>query len=288
MRKSTLFVLSTIVSIHCFGMEREEPPKKKRASAGLLSRPCVFLLNGPTTSGKSSIAAELEKRLECGKQYSSLKKIALDDFFGSHIPLSFLWSITPAEMDEARKKSHSDLCLAAKAAYDQKLDVIIDTVVYKEEDFSLYKKAFAGCLVKWILVYCPVETLVQRIIQRNEKSGVTEQRSALQALDQFSHFYTNKYMNPIDTLSPHTLVSTCTTARKQHPIMQEKNWWFINNIQNAICPSDLSAIQKSLLENLTPNGIETGIGPVEPHDYVVNTALKDSAACADDIVAFFQ
>jgi len=280
MRCCTLFILTIIACNYCLGMELEIPLLEKQSN-----RPCIYLVNGTTTAGKSAIACELEKILESRKQYSSLKKLALDEFFGSHLPLSFLWSITPAEMDEVKKKSHKALCLAAKAAYNQKLDVIIDTVVYKPEDVDIYKKELSGYQLKWVLAYCPIHTLIQRVIKRNEKSGITEQRSILQALDQFSNFYKNDSKNPIGQISSHAVIGACDIAKGQHHIGQGQNWWFINNIQNAICPSDIGTIQKSLLENLiaSDDADVTEIGPSEPHDYVVDTSKHDSATCAQMI-----
>ncbi len=289
-----LFVFTMIVGINCFGMEREELPKKKEASAGSWSKPCVYFLNGTTTAGKTSIALELAKRLECGKKESSLKILAIDTYLVPKVQWVLLKNrctsfcanidlITSDDVKAIAKESQQELCAAARAAYATGLDVIIDAPAYTPEQIVSYKKELAGLQTKWILVYCPIETLVNRVIERNEKSGIDEQRSVLQALYQFGCLYRNKYTDPIDTLSPKILHAACATAYEQHFIMQDKIYDFQKSIQNAICSLNGDAIRALLLKNLTPDSIETGIGPIEPHDLCINTKLNDPALCADAI-----
>lgn len=190
-------------------------------------------------------------------------------------------------MDEMKKEGHKDLCIAAYEAYKQGKTVIMDTVMYRQEEINFYQATFAKLNVFWVLVYCPLETLVERIIKRNEESWATEQRSLLQALDQFSLLCCNNSRQTADNLSLKTLEKTHQTVSKQHPIMQSKLYDFQKSIQNAICPFTLDEITQSIVKNCgLKNNNGSLIGPVIKHDYLVNTKISSPSECASMIANF--
>jgi hypothetical protein len=196
--------------------------------------------------------------------------------------------ITSSEIQKMSAESREELCKIARASCEQGNIVIIDAPAYNQQ-IDFYKQALADLKVKWALIYCPISTLVERVISRNEISGITGQCSILQALDQFSQFYSNKTDCSIDILSQETLHTTCSKAREQHAIMQDRIPDFLKSIQKAICPFDCDNIQKSMLEKFALNdNAETIIGPVIQHDCIVNTELNSSASRAKAIINAFQ
>ncbi len=290
----TLFFFTAITINYCSGMELELPERKDITKQHIV--PHIILLNGTTTAGKTSIAGELKKQLET--QILPVEVLALDTFCTPKV----LWAlginrctsfranaslITPLEMEEMIKKSHEELCTAVRTAYEQGKVVIVDTPAYRKEEINFYQQELADLHATWSLVYCPVSNLVDRVIERN-KGEMSEQRSVLQALDQFRHLYTSKTLHPIDTLSQETFYATCDKARQQHDIMQSKILGIFQGIQNAICPFDLNTIQESMLENLSDDNAETKIGPVVQHDCIVNTKLDNPAMCALKILSIVR
>lgn len=64
MKCRILFFVVIVAVNHCSGLELFSQPDKTRASKGR-----IIVLNGTTTSGKSSIALELAKQLDIGKNH---------------------------------------------------------------------------------------------------------------------------------------------------------------------------------------------------------------------------
>lgn len=197
--------------------------------------------------------------------------------------------LTSADIIEMGKKSQFELCMAVKAAYAQGKTVIIDAPIYHKDQIDFYQQALVNLKVTWVLAYCPLATLVERVIKRNQTSKIIEQRSVFQALDQFGHLYKNTKNNPVDVLSQESLYIACDKAQQKHSIMQNTIPDFLRGIQNVICPFGIDRIQKSLLENfeLMNNG-KVCIGSILQHDCVVNTGLHNSASCARAIVKSIQ
>jgi chloramphenicol 3-O-phosphotransferase len=285
----TLFFLVIIASSYCFGMDVLSEGKH------------IIFLNGTTTAGKSSIASKLKEQLEA--QSLRVEVLAIDDFMGPKVlyelvmnrlnPFNIFVPNTDLITEPAGRRmlieAQIKLCDAARSACDQGKVVIIDSPAHRFKHIALYQQLLNKFAVTWVLVYCPVSTLVERVIHRNETAGIAEQRSILQALDQFKHLYSRASDNHfIDTLSQETLFATCDRANKQHAIMQERIPDFLKGIQNAICPDSCESIQNALLKKfaLAENG-ETRIGPIVQHDCVVNTELYDSARCAEVIINAF-
>lgn len=284
MRYCILF-LTVIIINYCDGMDLPELSQK------------IIFLNGTTTAGKSFIAAELKARLEA--RSLSVEVLAIDTFLVPKVqwllatkrlnPLNFFVEsidlITPSDVEAIGKESQTELCSAARAAYEQGKIVIIDAPIYRSDRVACYQESLGGLKVAWTLVYCPVATLVERVISRNEKSGITGQRSIVQALDQFNHMYSSRDTQFVDTLSQNILYATFDRAQKQHAIMQNRIPDFLKSIQRAICPFDFDTLQRSMFEKLSfDDNMESKIGPVIQHDCIVNTALHDSASCAQMIM----
>jgi len=263
----------------------------------------IIFLNGTTTAGKSSIVQHLEKLLKA--QSLSVEILSIDTFVIPKVQwLLFKNRISPAnifvanedllqysDMKRIKKESMKELCAAAVIAYKQNNIVIIDAPIYESKQVNFYNKAFENLgisNISKVLVYCPITTLVKRVIERNQKSSMIEQRSIAQALDQFRYFYQSHRYNPIDQLSREEFDAMWQEAETQHIATQETIPGFLKGIQNAICPYSFGVIKSLMLDGLFFNadGIAS-IKPIIAHDFIVNTGQYDSAVCAQMIFRRF-
>jgi len=284
-----LLVLAIATINYCFGMDMV--PQDQR----------IIFLNGTTTAGKSTIAEKIKERLEA--QSLPVEVLAIDTFlvpkvqwavatnrlnpFNCFVPSSEI--ITPLEIETIGKESQLELCEAAKNAYAQGKIVIIDAPMYRSDQIEFYYRALESLKMTWTLVYCPISLLVDRIVKRNESSETTNQRSILQALNQFNYLYKSQSVEPIDTLSKDTLLYSLDKARVEHDLMQAKLWDLLKSVQRAICPYEFEGIKNTMLARLSPKQeSEIQIGSALFHNLVVNTGLNNPSECAEQIMSFFS
>lgn len=288
MRKCALIFFAIMIANHCSGMDIIP-----------LEQQHIIVLNGTTTAGKSTIAAKIKERLE--RQSFFVEVLAIDNFmvpkvqwalginrlnpFNCFVPNIDI--ITSSEIETMGKESQIELCLAARAACGQGKIVIIDAPIYRPDQVDFYKKSLAGFKTTWALVYCPLLSLVNGIIGRNQKSGLSDRRSLLQGLYQFSCMYRGNGEIILDSLSQENLRNICDEAQEQHTIEQDHTFDFLKSVQKAICPFSFDDIRQSLSKNLLLNdNVATEICPVVQHDCIVNTAIFDSNVCAQTIIDF--
>lgn len=277
-----------MIANHCSGMDMI-PIEDQR----------VIVLNGTTTAGKSTIAAKIKERLEA--QSLSVEVLAIDTFMVPKVQLALginrlnplncfvpnIDIITASEIEAMGKESQVELCTAARAACGQGKIVIIDAPIYRPDQVDFYKKSLTGFKTTWALVYRPLPSLVDGIISRNQKSGLSDRRSLLQGLYQFSCMYHGYVGITLDSLSQESLYSICDKAEKEHAIVQDHTFDFLKSVQKAICPFSFDDIRQSLLDKLLlNNGVTTEICSVVQHDCIVNTAIFDSNVCAQTIIDF--
>jgi hypothetical protein len=284
----TLFFLAILGINYCFGMDVMS-----------LKEQHIIFLNGTTTAGKTTIAAELKNQLEA--QSFAVEVLAIDSFvvpkvqwalgcnrlnpFNCFVPNIDI--MTPSEMEAIGKESQLELCIAAKKAYDQGKIVIVDAPIYQHNQIKFYREAFDGLKSTWALVYRSLPSLVDGIIARNQKGGLSDRRSLLQGLYQFSCMYCGNAEQCINKLSQNDLHASCNQAQEQHAEEQEHIFDFLKSVQHAICPFSFKDIRLSLFENLSLNeNTVVEIGPKIQHDCIVNTELFDSAVSAQMIISY--
>ncbi len=260
----------------------------------------IVFLNGTTTSGKSSIATELKKLLEA--QSLSVEVLSIDSFIVPKILSTLVmerinpWNmflpnenlLNSSQVKQMKDEAQIGLCAAATIAYKQNKIVIIDAPIYEPKQISFYEKIFENFNVTSALVYCPMATLVERIIDRNEKSSILGQRSIMQALHQFSCFYENRTENAIDQLSYSECNDICDKAIIKHDAAQQSILGFLKCVQNAICPFSSSEVKNMILKQMPLDQSNViAISPKKNYDCIVNTEQHDSATCAKMIFDMF-
>ena len=120
----------------------------------------IVFLSGLTSTGKTSICKELEKR----KKYSDF--VVGFDLFEETIPE---WSYT----EERYAKAIIAMYHAARCLADQGQDVIIDGFIMNfhgiDHHYALLKGIFKGYPLKIIDVHCDMDTLRRRNIERGDR-----------------------------------------------------------------------------------------------------------------------
>ena len=120
----------------------------------------IVFLSGLTSTGKTSICKELEKR----KKYPYF--VMGFDLFEETIPE---WSYT----EERYAKAIISMYYAARYLADQGQDVIIDGLIMNfhgiDHHYALLKDIFNGYPLKIIDVHCDMDTLRQRNIERGDR-----------------------------------------------------------------------------------------------------------------------
>lgn len=117
----------------------------------------VILLNGPSSSGKSTLSIALQKTLGCEK-YGI---ISIDDFLDM--------KKDKVIYEEDVFEISSKLCKAALDMVTSQKNIIIDHVITSERIFKQLIEALESCDIYLIKVTCPLEELIRREKQRNNR-----------------------------------------------------------------------------------------------------------------------
>lgn len=112
----------------------------------------VILLNGPSSSGKSTLSRALQDLLAaCGARYAV---ISIDDF----MKLATDETIYEDDVYEIS----GDMCMAALAALEASDGVIIDHVITSERIFCQLTDMLGQAGIHLVHVDCPLAVLLQR------------------------------------------------------------------------------------------------------------------------------
>ena len=118
----------------------------------------ILLLNGPSSSGKSSIAKLLKLRLETSRKCSI---IALDDYLKMS-PDEPIWEDDVFE-------ANSTICQKITEALENGCFVIIDHVVTSKRIYEAILNSFMGKESFKVLVSCDIDILKKREKERGNR-----------------------------------------------------------------------------------------------------------------------
>lgn len=163
----------------------------------------IILLNGTSSSGKSAILNELKK---ININFDIIK---IDDWFPQQIKKKALklgWQQSSSEdpwqfistyftqknqhpyFSSEIRKEFFDLSPFFKNIYGQAVkghNIIIDTVLEYQQAYKQFFNAFKNINVIKILIYCPLDVLLERVEYRNKLGIPEEMRHAFQSFEQF-------------------------------------------------------------------------------------------------------
>ena len=132
-------------------------------------KPLAILLNGPSSSGKSTLAKALQVLIS-EKRSEKYDVVSIDDFL----------KMSPSETiyeDDVFNIS-DDLCKRALEILETGAGVIIDHVITSERIFHHLKEALSSCHMRTVHVTCPLHLLKQRELERGDRSPGSAEASA--------------------------------------------------------------------------------------------------------------
>jgi len=178
----------------------------------------IVLFNGTSSAGKSAIIKELQKIY--GDSYVDVK---IDDFLREY----FLKHPLPESMTNQEAKDAFSPMIVAYYTHVKQLalngkNVFVDTVQF-DDKYEKYSAILGHDKVIKVLVYCPLDVIIERVAKRNQSSDENEKRSIGQAFGQFPAIYKlQESMNE-------TVVDRIKTNRMQHAmelVDLEARQWF--------------------------------------------------------------
>lgn len=184
--------------------------------------PKIILLNGPSSSGKSTLARELQKILR-EERKEVYEIVSIDDF----LKMTTEDVIYEDDVFEISPK----LCEKALEHLEAKRGVIIDHVITSERIFEQLKEMLSAYPICLVHVTCPVEILKQREAERGNRCIGSAEAS-------FEYLYPKEgYDVTIDTYGL-SLEKGCTLIldieRLSNSIKREENEfpkWFASYVE---------------------------------------------------------
>ena len=120
----------------------------------------IILLNGPSSSGKSTLSKALQGLIE-KKKREIYPIISIDDF----MKLSTEETIYEEDVFEIS----GDMCMGALEALETSPGIIIDHVITSERIFSQLTTMLKEYHVSFVHVTCPLKVLLQREYARKNR-----------------------------------------------------------------------------------------------------------------------
>ena len=120
----------------------------------------ILLLNGPSSSGKSSLSKALRERIEA-KTGETYVIISIDDY----MKLSTEETIYEDDVFEIS----GDMCTGALEALEKANGVIIDHVITSERIYCQLREMLGQYPIRTVNVTCPLEVLLQREFARKNR-----------------------------------------------------------------------------------------------------------------------
>lgn len=129
----------------------------------------VILLNGPSSSGKTTLARALQG-LILDKRSERYGVVSIDDYL----------KMSPAETiyeDDVFNISDA-LCNQALEMLETRDGVIIDHVITSERIFEHLKENLSSCHIRMVRITCPLPLLRKRELERGDRSPGSAEASA--------------------------------------------------------------------------------------------------------------
>ena len=151
------------------GMYLREYTALSKLCGGVSSGKQVILLNGPSSSGKSTLAKELQKliREQTSEDY---QVVSIDDFMKTD-PMETIY-------EEDVYAVSGDLCQHALEILGAGSGVIIDHVITSERIFRQLKEMLYAYPLRTVHVTCPTEVLIEREKARGDRCSGSAEASA--------------------------------------------------------------------------------------------------------------
>ena len=151
------------------GMYLREYTALKKLCGGVSSGKQVILLNGPSSSGKSTLAKALQTLIKEQKS-ESYEVVSIDDFMKTN-PMETIYE------DDIYAVS-GDLCERVLEILNTGSGVIIDHVITSERIFRQLKEMLYAYPLYMVQITCPLKTLREREQARGDRCAGSAEASA--------------------------------------------------------------------------------------------------------------
>lgn len=144
----------------------------------------IIYLNGPSSSGKSTIAHALQEALEEPYLLIGIDKVIemmppkLNNWKGGPAPLGYSWQaacdeeghpIKTLAIGPYAKKMEPLLKAMVRTIIEQDHNVIVDDIVFGKSAVDEWREAFKGFRVLWVGISAPLAVLEERERQRPDR-----------------------------------------------------------------------------------------------------------------------
>lgn len=154
----------------------------------------VIVFSGTTTAGKTSICRELVKLLPRAAD------VHFDDYFGDIVAQS------RQESEQSADWWHSVACKTSDRVRQRVTEltcrenvetIVCDAFVMDECDMQKYRDAAPGCDVYFVLIYCPLDVLLKRVQERNERAEKNNTPEEFRCIDSVYWEFANTYCSSV-------------------------------------------------------------------------------------------
>lgn len=275
--------------------------------ASLYSVGTIILVNGTSSSGKSSIINSLKQKLQEDAVFVSIDEIGWTPLLDEAMQRGLISSeMSNKEQYDIMYKNLDTLCAACehKLIYLEKLYdriqklaldhryVIFDTVFYMSDyqDVALFWERMKSFNVCSILVYCSPEIIVQRVMRRNAEAMDDQKRDLFSVAKSFCLTYSpaSNQEDAIAFLKMQDVENLLLSVQKylheagmSESLVREKIAMLSEEYAKRFFYSASQNLPKDELSSV-------GIVAQFKHDIVINTGLLSSDACAQSMIDLFE
>jgi chloramphenicol 3-O-phosphotransferase len=229
----------------------------------------IIVLNGTSSSGKSSIAKVFTK--ENNYVYDAFDNHA-DKVLAKWIAQkrATSWQSNPQALTyETRLEVLADAQELAAAGNNVLIDMLFD----QASDYQLIVNKLKRFNPKFVLVYCPFQVLAERVEARNASGIKSEQRNLSQALSRFGKIYKSA-PSGIDELSRADFNAAVKLAKRDFKDPKKYQEFVVELKQNLG------------FANHTVQTVK--IAPRLHYDLIVNTGKNSPQKCAAQIASYLK
>ena len=148
---------------------RNEYRRIVKLCGGVSSGKQVILLNGPSSSGKSTLAKELHTLIR-EQRAEDYKVVSIDDFMKTD-PMETIYEDDVFEVS-------GEMCEQALTILRSGSGVIIDHVITSERIFRQLKETLYAYPLRTVHITCPLEVLIEREQARGNRCSGSAEASA--------------------------------------------------------------------------------------------------------------
>ncbi|MFA6527051.1 MAG: AAA family ATPase [Candidatus Babeliales bacterium] len=270
---------------------------EKIADDAKISTAWTLILNGTSSSGKSTLAKKLQKIvkqpieiLQLDSEATQVIKEMLEAMGHHYDGKTEFWEWFNSLPEDIKSKiDESDdvweseatkrLIEKAKKLVSEGTNVIIDTVFENENEYTRFKKELNCERTYFVLVYAPMVKLLENVLERNSSGNKSEERDLSMPFGQ----YLFEFYQPCNLSFPQKL--DVLTRKDFDAVCQQLERHTKNQDQEALkkAREDKEKVAHTFFGDKNITGIALKL---PPHDFVIHTGTASPTKCAKTLAAW--